>query len=209
MSVISVGGLLPALHARGSFEVAAPWTIDSSLVYECIAIRSFEDFVDRGQDVVEKVYRKVGLSEVEAVADKAINAKIVTLRCDNRPMIFIPTTYITKAPVPAAAEYVRVVLSIDMGPLPITEPLDDLQTSLQEVVQRSFGFVPTVELHAAPHRGFITDQQHEQYLAVRQAAVANVQTDHEKVLALQTVADSQLQRIQLLERVLVDNNLLS
>lgn len=71
--------LTPVLHSKGIFKLRSPWSISDSSIYECIAVRSIADFVDRGVDVVSKVYVPVGKGQAEANADIDAGAMIVTL----------------------------------------------------------------------------------------------------------------------------------
>ena len=48
--------MTPPLHARGVFKLKTPWNAPADHVFEVIAIRSFRDFIERGDDVFKRFY---------------------------------------------------------------------------------------------------------------------------------------------------------
>ena len=52
--------LTPPLNVKGRFVLKSPWEVPPTVIYECIAIRSFEDIYKRGLDVYEAFYVPYG-----------------------------------------------------------------------------------------------------------------------------------------------------
>lgn len=192
----------PPLHAKGVYSLRTPWTTVGDAVYECIAVRSFADFVDRGEDVYQKFYVPKALDRSVYEADLAAGAHIVTLQSETSAVIFVPDTFIERSADLTGVKYKRIVLSVLMGPLPDDVDLTFLKTQLAAVVSDVTGVVGTVTEHVAPYAGIVTADQHATLEAARQAAITNRKIDRARVLEQQGVITAQAQRIQALEQLI-------
>lgn len=195
----------PPLRAKGIYQLKAPWSVSPTLIYECIAIRSFADFLEKGEDVFKLIYEPKGLSQATFEADRALGAHIITLVSGTQPIIHVPDTYIEAYPLQNTVAYKTVVVSVSLGPLPDSLDLTFLKTQLQGVVSDVIGVTPEVKLHVLPALDVITDTQHEALEAARQAAIANRKTDRARVLELQAQVAAMTQQIQTLEQIIIDN----
>ena len=200
--------MTPSMNARGVYRLRAPWTIPAGVIYECIAIRSFDDFVDRGIDVVTKVYEPVGLTAAESASDRAEGAKIITLRSGTSPLIFVPDTYIESYPAQDGVAYSQVILSVNLGALPDGENLAFVKDQIVSTVEASFGLTPVVKENVAPSTNYVSADQHEALKLARAAAITNSTTDRARVIELQATVTSQAEQIRALEQILIDNGLL-
>lgn len=189
----------PPLHAKGVYSLLAPWTSISDALYECIAVRSFADFVNRGEDVYERFYVPKNLDRATYEADLALGAHIVTLQSDTSATIFVPDTYIESFPDLTGVAYKRIVLSIELGPLPDDVDLTFAKTSISATASDITGVVNVVTEHVAPYSGVITADQHEVLEAARQAAIVNRTTDRATVLSQQVLIDAQSEKIRALQ----------
>jgi hypothetical protein len=194
----------PPLHAKGVYTLLAPWTTVGDAIYECIAIRSFADFVEKGQDVYQMFYGPKGLSQAVYEADLVAGAHIVTLQSATSAIIFVPDTYISKFPDLTGVEYKRLVMSVLLGPLPDNVDLTFLKTILGDAASDVTGVVATVTEHVAPYAGVVTADQHATLEAARQAAINNRTIDRATVLQQQTVINAQAQRITDLQAIIMD-----
>lgn len=191
----------PPLHAKGVYSLLAPWTTVGNALYECIAIRSFADFVDRGESVFERFYAPKSLDLVTYEADYNQGAHIITLQSETSAIIFVPDTYIEKFPDLTGVAYKRIVCSILLGPLPDSVDLTFLKASLAALTSDVTGVEGTVTDHVAPYAGVVSADQHATLEAGRQAAIANRTTDRATVLSQQVLINAQNQRIQALEQL--------
>lgn len=198
----------PPLHAKGIFVLEAPWVTVADSLYEVIAIRSFADFVEVGQNAFELFYRPKLLVEADYEADKALGASIITLVSPSRPTIHVPDTYITAYPDMDNVAYKSVVLSIALGAVPDILDLTFLKDQVAGVVSDTIGIIPTVLVHAAPATGVVTSDQHLALETARLAAVTNRTTDRAKLIELQNANDALHVKIALLEQFLMDNDLI-
>lgn len=194
----------PTLHTKGIYTLRSPWTSLGDTLYECIAIRSFADFVNRGEDVYQKYYAVKGLTEEQYRADLAAGAHIVTLQSAVSAVIHVPDTFIEKFPDLSGVPYKRIVGSVLLGPLPDTVDLVHLKASLASVASDITGVEAQVEILAAPYAGVVTADQHATLEVARQAAIANRTTDRATVVAQQAIIDAQAANIKALEQVIRD-----
>lgn len=193
----------PPLRAKGQYEVRAPFTVLSNAVYECIALRSFDDFTQRGENVYQRFYQANGLTQQDYENDRAENAHIVTLQSATSALVFVPDTYITKMPDLSGVEYKRVVLSVLLGALPDEVDLTHLKASVASLVSDITGVNGDVSEHAIPHSGVVTADQHVTLEIARQAAINNRTTDRARLLEQQEIIDAQRIRIQELEQLIL------
>lgn len=195
--------MTPALGAKGLFTLRTPWELPANTLYECIAIRSIDDFVDRGVDVLSKVYTPQSLGQAQLAADQAEGAKIITLTSAGRAAVYVPDTYITAFPSMDGVPYTHVLLSLSLGPIPDALDLTFLKAQLAGTVEDNFGITPEVKTHASASTGYVTQVQHEIWQAAREAAVNNRSTDRARLLDMQTLVDAQAQKIAELEQVIL------
>jgi hypothetical protein len=179
--------MTPLLHAKGVYEVSAPWTIAPGIIYECIAIRSFVDLQKLGEDVFDLYYNPQGLDQIRYETDRILNANIITLISPTHPTIYVPDTFITKYPELNGVKYNRLVLSIDLGPLPDYEDLTFLKNQLQGVVSDVIGVVAEVKVHIAPSTGVVSQSDHTAAQNARQAAITARDTDYAKLLETESL----------------------
>lgn len=194
----------PPMHAKGVYTLLAPWTTVGDAIYECIAIRDFDDFINRGENVYERFYAPKGLDQATYQADLQAGAHIVTLQSETSAMIFVPDTYIEKFPDFSGVRYKRIVLSIMLGPLPDDVDLTHLKATIGQAASDVTGVVATVNEHVAPYAGVVTPDQHAVLEVGRQAAVTNRTIDRARVVEQKGVIDAQAQRIRALESTIIN-----
>lgn len=183
--------ITPVLHAKGQYTLAAPWSTVEGRIYECIAIRAISDFVDRGQDVLAKVYAPKNLGQTELTADIERDAKIITLTSPGVDPIYVPDTYITAAPAMDGVPYSHVLLSVSLGAIPDGMALDHLNAQVAAAVEAAFGITPQVNVHVAASTGFVNQDQHNAWELARQAKITNSSTDRARLLEAQRIIDAQ------------------
>lgn len=198
----------PALHAAGLYQLRLPWTIPANVVYECIAVRSFRDYVQKGEDVYTTYYQPMGLTLAQYEADRALGANLVTLASASNPTIYVPDTYIEAYPFLGDIKYSHVVLSVSLGVVPDKMDLTFVRSQVAAVVSDTIGVVPTVNVNVAPSTGLITQAQHQILETARNAAITNRKTDRARIIELQVLVDAQQQRIAGLEEIIIDAGLL-
>lgn len=197
----------PPLHRAGCYTLRAPFSADDSIVFSCMALRSFADCEKLSVDVYKTYYVPMGLSQAVYTADKAAGAHIVTLISETS-VIYVPDSYIESYPSMTEYTYQNVVLSISLGAVPDYIDTTFLNTQLATTVSDVIGVTPTVNVHVSPSTGTVTPEQHEIAEAARSAAIKTRQTDYAKLLIAQGTISVLQAKVTALTKLCTDNQLL-
>jgi len=183
----------PRYRAKGSYVLRTPFSVDVTLSYECIAIRSFEELTERNIDVFELVYAPVGLAKTDMAADQAAGASIVTLYYEaTEDYIYVPDTYITQFPSADNVPYGYLVIGAEVGPLPDAADLTLLTEAVTAAIGAAIGLNPTVKLIKVPTTGIVSQEEHDAMENIRTQAITYNQADYIRL-------DAALSRISELE----------
>lgn len=166
-----MAGITPPLLTRGRYTLVEPFTALPTVLYTCAALRTFDECLSAGVDVLNNIYVAAGLTKVEYDRDHKAGKKIVTLMSDTETPIYVPDSYIESFPNFDAVNYNHIVCSLDFGALPDFMSLANLQLELAGLASDVVGKEPTVKIHRAPSTGLITPQQHEVAEVARLAAI--------------------------------------
>lgn len=206
----------PTLYLRGVYELKTPWVISASHVYECIAIRSFDDIYKLGKDVYKTYYESRGIDVIDFQTDVGLKANIVTLRRvsvvstnDDQDIIYVPDTYILKYPDTGGVAYQHVILSTSLGAIPDTLDLDLICNRIANSVSETTGVTPTVNKHISATDGNVSKEQHDILEASRKAAVSNATSDYAQLLEMRSRYADLLVRYKALEQVIIDAGLIT
>jgi hypothetical protein len=176
----------PPLNAKGLYTVNAPYTLAPNTLYTCRAIRSFQDLVDAGIDILASFYTPVGLTASNYQADMAAGANIITLMADAQPTLHVPDSYIANFPDMGNVAYNNVIVSLALGPVPDYLDLTFVLSEVATAASNAIGLTPVVSTFIASTTGVISQAQADVAETARQAAIVNRTTDYAKLLALQS-----------------------
>lgn len=200
----------PSINLKGRYTFISPFVTNASFQYTCIAIRSFQDVIERdGEEVFATYYDPVGISDTDYFTDVGLKANIITLLRSDNTFLYIPDTYIESYPAMDSITYKHVVMGISMGPIPDYVNLDALKDLIQGNVSDIIGVAGEVVTTVAPHTGSISPVEHESLEVTRTAAITLRETLYSENYVLQSRLNDALARIALLEQILIDNNLIT
>jgi len=182
--------MTPPIKARGIYTVRAPWTVSSTVIYECAAIRSFDDLYKDGIDPYLTIYAPKGATNGAIIdggafsfdTEKAKLPNVITLIGNDGSTIHVPDTFITSYPQMGNVVYSRIVLALELPPLPDTADLTSLKTSISNLVAQSYGVVPTIVEKHTPVANNPTSTEHITMEAARIGAITILDTDLAKLL---------------------------
>lgn len=198
----------PPLHTRGRYTLKQPWSTDATTLWECYAIRSFDDIYKLSVDVYQQYYAPKNLDEATFQADRQEGANIITLMNGNGDVLYVPDTYILAYPSMDNVPYSHVILSMSVGALPDYLDLTFLGEQIAAVASDVIGYVPTVKVHRAPTVNAFTPTQHEEAEAGRLAAVKLLTTDHARLQQAQATIDALQQKVANYEKIMIAKNLI-
>lgn len=178
--------ITPSIRLRGRYTLKAPWVANPGKVYECEAIRSFDDLVKLGVDIYEVFYAPTGLvngqvyglSTFSFEAEKQADANIITLRADDGEYIYVPDTYILSIPNMDGIKYDQVVLSVNLLAIPGYLDLSALKTDMASRIQAIIGLPVTVQENRVAASNQPTPAAHDAAEAARTAAITINKTDN-------------------------------
>ena len=143
-----VSRITPTIGSKGRYTLSLPWTANAAKLYECEAIRSFDDIYELGVDVYQEYYVPMGLVDNTVVGGNLFLFKeqrdakvcIITLRStDDGEYIYVPDSYISNSPVSSVKPYSHIVLSVDCGALPDSLDLSALKSDLSDLAKGYLG----------------------------------------------------------------------
>lgn len=193
----------PPMYAKGLFQLRDPFAATPTVQYTVSAIRTFEEIRAKGDDPLALVYLPRQLTAVEYQADVAAGAAVITLLSATEKPLYVPDTYILSYPNMGAVPYSWLVASASLGMLPDSYDTNLLAEKIKGVISDFIGVESTVNIGRAPTTSAVTDDEHVQLTAARQAAIKNRSTDYASVAQLQQVVASQTERIQQLEALIL------
>jgi len=192
--------MTPLIRQRGRYSLKLPWVADPTKIYECEAIRSFDDLAKLNINVYETYYLPAGLQDGQLYAgslfvfedEQAADANIITLRSQDGDYIYVPDTYIVAPPVITTAVYDRIVLSMDIGSTPQELDLSALKTDIADLAESMLGVTVVVKEHRAPSINQPTDSDHIILEAARLSAI-NLSKTHYRLLQEEIAKNAKLQ----------------
>jgi len=200
--------MTPPLLTKGRYTLVSPFVTEDTVLYTCTALRTFAECEVAGEDVLNEVYVKIGLSQVEYNRDLAAGALLVTLMSETEPPIFVPDTYIESYPNLSDVTYNHIVLAVTLGAVPDFLNFDFLKAQMASLVSDVIGVEPAVQLARAISSGIVTPEQHEALEVGRQAAIKLRTTDRAKALELQTKCTRLEEQNKILVELLQENGII-
>ena len=124
----------PPINATGRYILREPFDniVEPTDTYRCEAIDGFQVLELRGINVYNSFYAPKGISTSRYNEDKSAGINIVTIMSSTNT-VHVPSSYIFSYPNQLDVPYGRIILSIDLGPLPSDFPLDDIISEMIQV----------------------------------------------------------------------------
>ena len=201
---MAVSRLTPAVGLKGVFGVSAPFVVGASVEYSVTAVERFTKIMGRGIDLYQELYVPNQIPEDKFNEDVAAGACLITLQPEYGAPIVVPDTYITTYPRNDLYKYRRLILSIDLGPVPNSLDVSYLQQVFASSASDLIGVEPKVDLIEIPLDDTVTPEQHDVNEATRKAKIKTRTTIYAENATLRqqnaNLLDTQKRLIQLLEQ---------
>lgn len=201
---------IPSVGTRGRFVVKEPFAaaMTPNTLYTLTATRRFDEIEALGQNIYELFYRPFNLTEQDLQTDRTAGAVMITLMTTNSAPLYIPTTYVVSFPDLNYKPYNQYVMVLSVGPLPDDTLFDPTIAAIKNATSDFLGVEPEVHVAFMPLSDVITPEENENREAVRQAAISNRETDYARLYEAKATIDLLKQRIEILEKIVIDNDLL-
>lgn len=203
--------LIPAVGTRGRFVLKPPFdaAMAPNTLYTMSAVRKFDEIDTFGTSIYTQFYQPFQLTEADVNTDRSAGAMIITLMTDNSPPLYVPTSYVQSYPDLNYRPYNQYIAVLSLGPLSDDTLFEPVIQGLKNTTSEFLGVEPEVNIAFMPLTDIITPEQHENREAARQAAITNRSTDYARLYESQAQVALLQQRIQILEKIVKDNGLLS
>ena len=201
--------LTPPLLTKGRYTLISPFVAETTNLYTCVAIRTFEECREAGINVLDLYYLPLGLTNVEYSRDLNAKATLITLFSDDLKPLYVPDTYIETYPNLGQVNYNHVVLSVSLSSVPDFLDFSNLKLLMSSLVSDVTGVVPKVAIHKAASKGVITPEQHETIEVARVAAITHRTTDRAELLKANAKVTALETQNKILTKLLKDAGLLN
>lgn len=200
----------PPINASGVYSLYAPYDMytatPGSNIFKCEAIAGFEALEKKFENVKE-LYYYPAFTPTEAngiyTTDREMGINIITLMRPNGDVIYVPSSYIESYPGEPGINYGRIIISVDLGPLPADFPVGDLAADMVEMAESIVGNSNmTSAIHVAPMRGFVTASDEKTNASNRLDATLNAITPTLQRLTTQQNLTAANSKITALEELL-------
>lgn len=176
--------ITPPMNISGAFLLRTPFVADPAKSYTVTAHRSFAELIARSQDPLKLVYAPVGLTATAYAEDQMEGAIVIALRDSAGNIMYVPDTYIDRYPGLGSVPYSRLIGVVDLGMWPDYRDLDDVLATLKEGCKGKLGVDVEVTLARGALSNAMTEEQHTQLTAARNAAVTNNETSTATIIRL-------------------------
>lgn len=206
-----MSSMTPPLHIKGRFTTKSPWELPPTVIYECIAIRTFEDVYKQGIDVYDTYYKPMGLitgSQFNFAEQVDKGANIITLKGSDNSIVYIPDTYILSFPQEGLVRYQHVVIGTSLGALPDFLDLSALKLEIENLVSATVGSDTTAYITSVPSVDQPTQEQHEILEAGRVGSITRYENHYTRLKKEEAKNLILQEKINTLITVLKANNLI-
>lgn len=186
--------MVPSIGDKGIYTVAEPFNqaISENIAYTCIGLRSINDYVINGEDLINNLYGIYGISEDKYYQDLERDELIATLQSVRGHTIQVPCGYITKMPDPNGTLYRTMVISVNVGQIPVNLKLGTICNDIKDLVTSRVGIQPDVRLIELDQPYIVKKDKHlllerERYVRINQedtlsATVVKLRKENEALL---------------------------
>lgn len=195
----------PTIDLTGIYVLKTPWKLEAEVQYTCEAIRTYEAILNKGEDVVNKIYIANGLTKEDYERDLKLGACLITLMSPGKTTIYVPDTYIESFPDLSAVEYAHIVLSATLYAVPSTLDLENVKDKIASVLEGTLGITPEINFHKIPTKGAIPYTAHKALETARENKVTDPSTIAGMTHSLKQELDSQVKYSAELEKIVYDN----
>lgn len=158
---------LPTINTLGVYEFKAPFNVDpyKNRVLKVIAIRSLEELQKDGVDPLNNIYLKIKLTEVDYNNDYKESIPVIVFKTRGEKLLYVPANRITGMPKIDGIPYVRRGVLLNLGSLPTTINLSNLEQALKDTCMEFIGLEPTTKITTMSEISLVDKTEHTQFMS--------------------------------------------
>ncbi len=165
--------LTPPINAAGNYVLYTPFSVPLNVIFECVAIRNFEELAERGINVYTTYYKPFNLDQTIYTEDAAMQAAIITLKGADGSEYYVPNTYIQSYPGDSGIVHHNIVIGLELGLVPSTFTVDFLQPLLVDLIKQHIGVDTETRIGTIPYEGTIS---HDTFVQMERTRIANIKS---------------------------------
>ena len=151
---------------EGYFTFAEPYnTDDFNKKFKVIGIRSLSDLYYNEEDPLNNIYLHYNMTKQDYEEDIENDINIITLSSNGNKLTYIPQDRILSLPKTDGVEYIKRVITVNLGMLPKNINLQDIQSDIKDMVGDAIGVIPGVGLVNTSDSCYRSEEDHDAFLA--------------------------------------------
>lgn len=203
-----MANLVPQLGAAGIYTLSGPFSnmLLANTQYTCVGIRELVELTAAGEDPFTDYYVPQSLDKSVYQTDLNNGVSIVSLQASDNSLVRVPSSYIAAYPDAGGVAYRVVLLSINMGPIPDTLDLSNVEAKIAADVQDLIGVKAVVQSVVASNVKLLDTATAQNLETARQALITTSDTDYSQLVQMTAKYDAALQTIQELQNYILTLN---
>lgn len=187
--------ILPEVGTTGRYKLKGKLTnlLEPNRSYECIAVRKIRELEMLGVNILEEFYLPIKLTQEDLNEDIRKDASIVSLKTSNGTVTRFPNTYLTHYPSMQGIKYSVVGLGVNIGALPTSFDLSDIQQEIKELVLNRLGLRAQIRVLTLSPEEYLNHEDHQR---VEQDRLSKVRVKSNVQLALEQEQEKNLKLSQ-------------
>lgn len=159
--------IVPTIGLKGFFEFSTPFNTDEyNKKLEVTAIRSILDFYNNGEDPLNNIYLRSGLTSEQYEEDINNDVFICVLKTTGNKVYYIPCNKILSLPKTSGVEYKQKVITVNLGMLPNQFDLARISSDIGDLVKDSIGIKPGVSIVETSDICYKTEDEHKNFMSI-------------------------------------------
>lgn len=140
--------MIPPINSKGVFKFAEPFNTDAynNRIFKVSAIRNLIELYKEGADPQENIYIRNGMTQRDYLNDLENQVPIVVLTVNDDKFYYIPSNKILSVPMTTGIPYKRKILTVSLGIVPDTLPLEKVISNTEDVLKDTLGIISKVDV---------------------------------------------------------------
>lgn len=163
----------PQIGELGFYTLLHPYNVllTPKTVYTCQSIRTLNDYISSGESVFDKFYAPLGVSSEVYQQDIIDNVFIVGLQAGTGEWVYVPSSFIAKAPENSGIKYIPVIMGVSLGAIPDEYNLESLVVQFKDIVQSTLGIEPEVKGVVVGSAKWYSQEEHDLITSARELKI--------------------------------------
>lgn len=208
----TINQVIPTVGVFGKYTVSSPFDaiINPNKNHTCVRVQDYPSAVtDLDNTLYESVYEPRGLSREDFDKHMRAGVLLVTLKNESGESFYIPASYISGIPSSNTTAYNCLMITAQLGPLPINENIGTLRDYITDAIIDYYGVSPLVNVVRYGASEAVTPSVHAAITNIRNRKKVALQTKSSQVAALTAERNKLKQQVGALAKIIKDNGLVA